>query len=285
MASTSLTCSTRGYCYASIDYRVYEIQVFRVLFDASESTSQVAEMSADASNDPFSSFYQEVKAIEKRDSVLTPKQQIDRLNRPGSTYFNLNPYDVLQVDPDTPLADVKKKYRQLSLLVHPDKNQSDSERAQKAFDALAKAHKTLDDPESARKCREVVDEAKARVEQMIIEKRQRARKAGQSTEVEEDDPEKKRHAIYVQTCKLFADLERLRVEEELKQSNERKRKAEEQDEERRRLELEREWKKNYEESRNERVASWRDFKAKKSRSSKGLSGFKPPKTKMEQRPT
>lgn len=35
-----------------------------------------------------------MKEIEKRDSVLTGPQQIDRLTRPGSTYFNLNPYEV-----------------------------------------------------------------------------------------------------------------------------------------------------------------------------------------------
>lgn len=35
-----------------------------------------------------------VKEIEKRDSVLTGPQQIDRLTRPGSSYFNLNPYEV-----------------------------------------------------------------------------------------------------------------------------------------------------------------------------------------------
>ncbi|TNN12319.1 DnaJ subfamily C member 8 isoform 2 [Schistosoma japonicum] len=172
-------------------------------------------------NELFSTFYEEVKAIEKRDSVLTSKQQIDRLNRPGSTYFNLNPYDVLQVDPDTPMADIKKKYRQLSLLVHPDKNPDDIERSQKAFDAVNKAYKALDDPETLRKCKEIVDEARDLVEQMMIEKRKRAKKTSGSITIEEDDPAKKRHAIYVQTCKLFADLERLRVEEELKQSSER----------------------------------------------------------------
>lgn len=36
----------------------------------------------------------QVKAIEKRDAVLTSSQQIERLLRPGSTYFNLNPYEV-----------------------------------------------------------------------------------------------------------------------------------------------------------------------------------------------
>ena len=36
----------------------------------------------------------QVKAIEKKDAVLTNKQQIDRLLRPGATYFNLNPFEV-----------------------------------------------------------------------------------------------------------------------------------------------------------------------------------------------
>lgn len=53
---------------------------------------------------------------------MTPKQQIDRLLRPGSTYFNLNPFEVLQVDPESGLDEIKKKYRRLSILVHPDKN-------------------------------------------------------------------------------------------------------------------------------------------------------------------
>ena len=42
-------------------------------------------------------FPVQVKAIEKRDAVLTSAQQIERLLRPGSTYFNLNPYEVSQV--------------------------------------------------------------------------------------------------------------------------------------------------------------------------------------------
>lgn len=63
-----------------------------------------------------------MKEIEKRDSVLTPKQQLDRLLRPGSTYFNLNPFEVLQVEPEATIDEIKKKYRRLSILVHPDKN-------------------------------------------------------------------------------------------------------------------------------------------------------------------
>lgn len=56
----------------------------------------------------------QVKEIEKRDSVLTPKQQIERLLRPGSSYFNLNPFEVLQIDPATTVDEVKKKYRRVS---------------------------------------------------------------------------------------------------------------------------------------------------------------------------
>uniref|UniRef100_A0A6I8N2V0 DnaJ heat shock protein family (Hsp40) member C8 n=1 Tax=Ornithorhynchus anatinus TaxID=9258 RepID=A0A6I8N2V0_ORNAN len=41
----------------------------------------------------FMTFYSEVKQIEKRDSVLTSKNQIERLTRPGSSYFNLNPFE------------------------------------------------------------------------------------------------------------------------------------------------------------------------------------------------
>ena len=39
-----------------------------------------------------------VKAIEKRDAVLTSAQQIDRLLKPGSKYLNLNPYEVCTVE-------------------------------------------------------------------------------------------------------------------------------------------------------------------------------------------
>ena len=44
----------------------------------------------------FFEFYfpEQVKAIEKKDSSLTKEEQIRRLNRPGSTYFNLNPFEV-----------------------------------------------------------------------------------------------------------------------------------------------------------------------------------------------
>ena len=53
-------------------------------------------------------------------------------------YRNLNPYEVLMVNPEDSMDDVKKKFRRLSILVHPDKNQDDTERAMSAFDAVKK---------------------------------------------------------------------------------------------------------------------------------------------------
>ena len=42
----------------------------------------------------FDRIFVQVKVIEKRDSVLTSAQQIDRLLKPGSSYLNLNPFEV-----------------------------------------------------------------------------------------------------------------------------------------------------------------------------------------------
>ena len=116
--------------------------------------------SSSGSGQAFDSFYKELKEVsvsykllkdleifcrqvEKRDENLTPAAQIERLTKPGHTYRNLNPFEVLQVDPDTSVDDVKKKFRRMSILVHPDKNQGDAERAQLAFDAVKRAWNLL----------------------------------------------------------------------------------------------------------------------------------------------
>lgn len=98
---------------------------------------------------------------------MTSKQQIDRLLRPGSTYLNLNPFEVLQIDPELPIDEVKKKYRRLSILVHPDKNQDDADRAQQAFEAVNKAWKILENEVTRKKCMEVIEEAKGRTDIMV----------------------------------------------------------------------------------------------------------------------
>ena len=48
--------------------------------------------------------------VEKRDQNLTPTAQIERLTKPGHTYRNLNPFEVLQIDPDNSIDEAKKKH-------------------------------------------------------------------------------------------------------------------------------------------------------------------------------
>ncbi|XP_011693935.1 PREDICTED: dnaJ homolog subfamily C member 8 [Wasmannia auropunctata] len=242
--------------------------------------------------DEFNEFYSEVKEIEKRDSVLTPKQQIDRLLRPGSSYFNLNPFEVLQIDPSTAIEEIKKKYRRMSILVHPDKNQDDAERAQQAFEIVNKAWKTLENEETRSKCMDVIEEAKARTDHMIAEKKKKQKKEGKSensssTLLEEETEEGYTHAVWVMTMKLFADMERRRRELATRDAEQRKRKREEELSAEAQAAMEREWQRNFEESRQSRVDSWKAFQsgtsATKQKKAKKLKAFRPPKTKAESR--
>uniref|UniRef100_A0A2K5CT74 J domain-containing protein n=1 Tax=Aotus nancymaae TaxID=37293 RepID=A0A2K5CT74_AOTNA len=203
-----------------------------------------------STEEAFITFYSEVKQIEERDSVLTSKHQIERLTHPGSSYFNLNPFE-------------------LSILVHPDKNQDDADRAQKAFEAVDKAYKLLLDQEQKKRALDVIQAGKEYVEH---------------TE-REDDPELFKHAVYKQTMKLFAELEIKRKEREAKEMHERKRQREEEIEAQEKAKREREWQKNFEESRDGRVDSWRNFQAntKGKKEKKNRTFLRPPKVKMEQR--
>lgn len=219
----------------------------------------------------FDTFYKDLKETEKKDSVLTPRQQIDRLLRPGSTYRNLNPYEVLQVDPDLPFDEVKKKFRRLSILVHPDKNQDDLERAQAAFDAVKKAYSLLEDEITRKKCYEIVEEARGRTRKNMEEKRKKLRRdasiKGQNPDdvkVEEDDPLKFHQSVTVLTMKLFADLELKRRQNENKISEDAKKKREQELELEEKRRVEQEFVKNWEESRQGRVNSWLHFKSGKS---------------------
>lgn len=73
----------------------------------------------------------------------------------------------MQIEPETSIEQIKKRYRSLSILVHPDKNQDNKERAQLAFEVVNKAWKTLENEPTRKKCLDVYEEAKARTDQMV----------------------------------------------------------------------------------------------------------------------
>uniref|UniRef100_A0A8C6SMT7 DnaJ (Hsp40) homolog, subfamily C, member 8 n=1 Tax=Neogobius melanostomus TaxID=47308 RepID=A0A8C6SMT7_9GOBI len=224
------------------------------------------------SDDLFQTFYTEVKQIEKRDSVLTSKQQIDRLLRPGASYFNLNPFEVLQIDPEATDEELKKRFRP-----HLSHNY---------LYAVDKAYKLLLEPEQKKRAVDVIQAGREYVEHMVSEKKKQLKKDGKDQTVEEDDPEVFRQEVYKRTMKLFAELEIKRKEREAKDMHERKRAREEEIETAEKAKREREWQKNFEETRDGRVDSWRTFQAKgksKSKAKEKRSFLKPPKVKMEQR--
>jgi DnaJ family protein C protein 8 len=101
-----------------------------------------------------------------------------------------NNVQVLLIDPDTPADQIRKAYRKLSFLVHPDKNETDRDRAQLAFDAVHKAYKMLEDDEQRGYVMEMVEDAKAKLDMEMEEKRKVVQKQGKDA-IEEDDPEKK----------------------------------------------------------------------------------------------
>ncbi|KAL4823075.1 hypothetical protein H8958_017971 [Nasalis larvatus] len=122
-----------------------------------------------STKEAFMTFYSEVKQIEKRDSILTSKNQIERLTHPGSSYFNLNAFEVLRIDPEVTDEEIKKRFRQLSILVHSDKNQDHADRAQKAFEAVDKAYKLLLDQEQKKRALDVIQAGKKYVEHTVKE--------------------------------------------------------------------------------------------------------------------
>lgn len=231
----------------------------------------------------FEHFYQDLKYTEQKDSSLTSEQQINRILRPGATYFNLNPFEVLQVDPECSVDEARKKYKKLSLLIHPDKNPNNREKAESAFDALKKAIAVMEDPDELSRCRDIYAEAKARLAIIVSEKKRKLRKDGRSDQVEEDAPQGYSKALWITVTKVFADREKKRKMLEERATEEKRRVAEEAQTASEKRKLEEEYKKNYEESRDDRRTSWRDFVKRKEKKLEPYRGanFKPPIVRLE----
>lgn len=174
--------------------------------------------------------------------------------------------------------------------MHPDKNSDDKERAEKAFEIINKAWKLLENEGTRKRCLEIYEEARQKTDMMISEKRKKLKREGRGYEkIPEDEPAQKKHCIYVTVMKLFADLERKRQQIEQRDMEERKRKREQEIEEEEQKEIQKEFAKNFEESREARVSSWQKFqsgeskKSKKSKKAPTGSTFLPPKVKAETR--
>eukprot|EP00698_Gefionella_okellyi_P005933 TRINITY_DN15366_c0_g1_i1.p1 TRINITY_DN15366_c0_g1~~TRINITY_DN15366_c0_g1_i1.p1 ORF type:complete len:422 (-),score=116.28 TRINITY_DN15366_c0_g1_i1:88-1353(-) len=204
--------------------------------------------------------------------VLSAADQIARLQRPGSKYFNLNPYDVLQLSYTATDVDVKKAYRKLSMLVHPDRNPGNADAA-KVFDIVNTAYRALTEDERLEYAKKVVEEARQRVEDEIVKEKKKAKR--KKIRFEEPDIQEFDRRVEVVMCRLFADYDLEKNKIETREAAERKRTAEELQASRDRYKAGLEEQKTWEEERDERVGTWRDF------ANWGKKARVPPKFKME----
>ncbi len=106
----------------------------------------------------FEQFMTEMKRLTSENNKFTQDYQLNRLL--NSDF--INPYEILELEQEANDAEIKKRFRMISILIHPDKCKH--EKAPDAFHVLEQAYKTLMDPEKRRMYQRVMREARERVE-------------------------------------------------------------------------------------------------------------------------
>ena len=125
-----------------------------------------------APEDPMlADFLAEVQQLQVDMQSMTGEDHISRLHRPGSKYFNMNPFEVLGLNHKVTVEEVKQAYRKISLKVHPDKNPG-NERATVSFEIVKAAAERLEDEERYSFCVRICQAA----EDATIKKVQTAKK-------------------------------------------------------------------------------------------------------------
>jgi len=94
-----------------------------------------------SSSNPTASDAEIDRLLKSEATALQRQVEVERI----LNAFKLNPYDVLDLEMTATAEDVKKKYRHLSIFIHPDK--AKHERAPEAFDLLKEAESELSDKE------------------------------------------------------------------------------------------------------------------------------------------
>lgn len=177
------------------------------------------------------------------------------VDRPNASWYNLNPFTVLDLPHTASAADIGRRYKALSLLLHPDKNRgANADQARAAFEILKTAHRALTaDDVKTQHVRDLVATGHAQGRQEFLA----ARKDGGGTL---EDYQKRA------TYKLFADREvQRRLAEKNTRAYEQREKEQEDaavDTEQKERKFHKQWKQ--EERVQNRVGNWRDFQTKAS---------------------
>eukprot|EP00271_Cylindrocystis_brebissonii_P023041 TRINITY_DN9222_c0_g1_i2.p1 TRINITY_DN9222_c0_g1~~TRINITY_DN9222_c0_g1_i2.p1 ORF type:complete len:245 (+),score=53.44 TRINITY_DN9222_c0_g1_i2:198-932(+) len=197
--------------------------------------------------------------------------------------FKLNPYEHLNLAFDSTVDDVKRQYRKISLLIHPDK--CHHPQAKEAFAALAKAQQLALDPEERAYvtsiCNIARDELRTeRKRQLKKDNAQQIRSTvdeSRADHYENSDEFRQKWKVKVREIMTEQEWRRRKMQKRISEEEGRLKtdEAETRESHKRKKEHEEKW----EETREGRVSSWRDFQkgGKKNR----VGEFKPPKLKTE----
>ncbi|KAJ5539624.1 hypothetical protein N7504_000760 [Penicillium tannophilum] len=187
-------------------------------------------------------------ALEREASEFTKDAEIDRIRKA----FSLDAYAVLDLQPGVPEKDIKIQYRKKSLLIHPDKTKNPA--APDAFDRLKKAQTSLLDEKE----RTYLDECIADARRLLIREH---KYTVDSPELKTEEFKKEWRQKTVQVLLEEEARRRRQAKARMQEEGREKRKEEEELDARKRK---RDQDKAWEDTREERIGSWRDWKKGKS---------------------
>lgn len=154
---------------------------------------------------------------------------------------------MLDLQPGVPDSDIKIIYRKKSLLIHPDKTKNPQ--APEAFDRLKKAQSTLLDE----KLRKHLDECIADARELLI------RQHKYTVDSEELKTEEFKQEWRRKTVEVLVDAEARRRRQMKAQMQEEGRAQAKEDAEMAERKRKRDHEKQWEDSRDQRIGSWREF--------------------------
>lgn len=212
------------------------------------------------------------------------EREIERILQPNSTYLNLNPFYVLQLSEECTIEEVKRQFRRLSLLVHPDRNPNNP-RAKQAFEEINKAQKALHEEKDLEFYKGVVEEARTRVDEEIKAQKKEFKKKHGNDAAFEVDPAQKETMVQTKACRILVDLEERRKRAMEVEAAHEKRMREEDEARAKKRREDAEFEKRWEDSRETRVGSWRDYQKKAVKRRRVIDEAAPPPPPVPPPPT
>ncbi|KAF3936096.1 hypothetical protein ABW20_dc0107939 [Dactylellina cionopaga] len=193
-----------------------------------------------------------LSAIEREELEFRKDSEIQRI----LNAFKLDAYAVLDLQPGVAESDIKMQYRKTSLLIHPDKTKNPQ--APDAFDRLKKAQTELMDE----KARTRLDEAIADARMLLLRERKWTvdHPDLQTAAFKKDWREKTKEVLIDNELR-----KRKQLKAQLAEEGREQRKADAEVEARKRK---RENEQAWEDTRDQRISSWRDFQKGKQPSKK-----------------